>query len=139
MFDMYNNMTPARAISPIADTSNNAVLTTQTLDTQGHQTAMLYILVGTLTDADATFTVEIQESATDFSGAAIDDAKLNVDEANVSFDEADDDSVRRIEIKDMLRYLQATITPAGNAAEAFFCAMWLLGNPRHRPVTAQAT
>ena len=139
MHDMYNNLLPARAISPIASSGGNAILTTQTLDTQGYQTAMLYILIGNLADAGATFTVEIQESATDFSGAAIDDAKLNVDEANVSFDEADDDSVRRIEVHDMLRYLQATITPAGNADVAFFCAMWLLGNPRHRPVTAQAT
>ncbi len=137
--DMYNNLLPARAISPIADTSNNAVLTTQTLDTQGFETAMLLILIGNLADADATFVVEIQESTTDFSGSAIADAKLNVDESNVSFDFADDNTVRRIEVHDMLRYLQATISPANNTGVAFFCACWLLGNARHKPVTAQAT
>ncbi len=137
--DMYNNLLPARAISPIADSSDNTVLTTETLDTQGFELAMLLILIGNLADADATFTVALLESATDFSGSAVADAQLNPLETVVSFDFADDNTVRRIEVKPTLRYLQATITPANNTGEAFFCACWLLGNPRHAPVTAQAT
>jgi len=70
---------------------------------------------------------------------AVDDAFLQVDEANVSFDEADDNTVRRIGIVPPERYLRATITPAGNAGVAFFCACWLSGKARHAPVTAQAT
>ncbi len=137
--DLYNNLLPARAISPIADSSDNTVLTSEVLDAQGFETVLLLILIGNLADGAATWTVLIEESATDFSGSDVADVNLEVSESNVSFDQADDNSVRRIEIRPTLRYVRATITPADNGAEAFVCACWLKGNARHKPVTAQAT
>lgn len=139
--DLYNNLLPARAISPIADSSDNTALVSQILDCQGYETVMLLILIGNLADAAATFTVLVEDGdESDLSdNAGVADANINPTEAIMSFDQADDNSVRRMEIRPVKRYLRATITPAANAAEAFFCACWLRGNARHKPVTAQAT
>ena len=138
--DLYSNLLPARALSPVAAFSDNTAQVSEIVDTQGYETVMLYILTGVLTDPDATFAVLIESG--DDSGlsdnVAVADSFMNVDESNVGFDFADDDEVRRIEIRPPERYLRATITPSANTGSVFMAAMWLLGNPRHKPVTAQA-
>ena len=42
--NLYNNLLPARAISPIADSSDNTVLVSEILDTQGFEEVLLLIL-----------------------------------------------------------------------------------------------
>ena len=139
--DLYNNLLPQRALSPVAARTDNTAIVSEIIDTQGFERVMFYILVGVNTDADAVFTVLIEEG--DDSGlsdnAAVADSQLNPTEAIVSFDFADDNQVRRIEVRPTKRYVRMTITPANNdSGNIFVAAMALLGNPRHAPVTAQA-
>ncbi len=143
MFDLQNNLLPSRALSPAAAITDDTAQVTEIRDTEGFETVMLYIPIGVIDDVNATFAVLIEDG--DDSGlsdaAAVADAQLNPTEAIVGFDFADDNTVRRIEVRPAKRYLRATITPSGNSANptgAFFCALWVMGNPKHAPVTAQA-
>ena len=141
MQDLYNNLLPRRAISPAAAITNNTAQVSQIIDMQGFARCLFVILLGDLADADATFTVLVEDgdnsALTD--AAAVVDAELNPTEAITGFDFADDNDARRIEYKGSKRYVRLTITPVNNTGNAFIAAVALMGKPRHAPVTAQAT
>lgn len=132
--DLHNNIDVKRAISPVSEAGNTA-LVSQILDTRGYESVELVIATGSIADADATFTVLIEDgdNAALSDNAAVADAFLLGTEAQASFQFDDDNECRKIGYVGGKRYVRATITPANNASAALISAVWVLGNARTAP------
>jgi hypothetical protein len=124
--DMMNNVALKRAISPVS-VSDTTAQVSQILDTRDYGAVMLAIATGSIADADATFTVLIEEgNASDLSGGnAVADADLVGTEALAGFQFDDDNECRKIGYVGTKRYIRATITPVANASAAVLAAMWV--------------
>lgn len=135
MKDLHNNVKVSRAISPVSVADNTAQVS-QILDTANYAANELVILTGSIADADATFTVLIEEGdASDLSdAAAVADADLLGTEAQAGFQFDDDNETRKIGYIGTKRYIRATITPANNAAAALIAAVWVQSGARKAPV-----
>jgi len=133
MFDLMNRLAIKRAISPVSIADNTAAVS-QILDMQGQMAACLVIATGSIADADATFTVLLEESdASNMAGAtAVADADLIGTEALAGFQFEDDNECRKLGYKGSSRYSRATITPANNASAALLSAVWLT-TPQDQP------
>ncbi len=137
MNDLYNSVLWKRGLSPVSDADNTA-LTTQILDTKGFAGAFLLLLTGSIADADATFAVTLAESdASNMSGSnAVDSSKVvggTLTAAGFQFD--DDNEIRKLLVMSTKRYIQATITPTGNASAALVAGAWGLVDPKYAAVT----
>lgn len=131
--EMTNNVTIKRVISPVSVADNTAQVG-QVIDHQLYKDAMYVIATGSLGDADATFTVLLEESDASGSGfAAVADADLIGTEALASFQFDDDNECRKLGYKGIKRYTRMTITPANNATAALVCAVCVLGKPNIAP------
>lgn len=133
--DLHNNIDLKRGISPAAATTDNAAWVSQIVDTAGYDACEFIILTGSLADADATFTVLVEDGATAnlTDASAVADQYLLGLESIASFNFVADDKVRKIGYVGMKRYVRVTITPANNTGSAFVAGVWLLGNPRVAP------
>jgi hypothetical protein len=131
--DLSSNVTLKRAISPVS-VSDTTAQVSQILDTRDMGAVMLAIATGSIADADATFTVLIEESAaSDLSGGnAVADADLIGTEVLAAFQFDDDNECRKIGYVGSKRYIRATITPVNNASAAVIAAMWVC-TPRRVP------
>lgn len=135
MEDMHNNITPKRVISPIA-LADNTPAVGQIIDRQGYEKLEYIIATGALPDADATFTVLLEEgdAANLSDAAAVADPYLLGTEALASFTFADDNKVFKLGYKGNKRYTRLTITPANLAAGAeMVSAIAILGDPSVAP------
>lgn len=134
MRDLHNNIAPKRVLSP-ASVADNTAQVGQIIDRQGFQALEYVILTGSLSDADATFTVLLEEGdASNLSdAAAVADADLLGTEALASFTFAADDKVFKLGYKGNKRYTRLTITPAANASAALLAAVAILGDPQLAP------
>ena len=147
MRDLISNLQVKRGISPVTQTNSDTALVSQIIDRQGYDGVAFLIATGTLSDADATFTVLLEEG--DNSGLSDNTAVADADmisqtlgtapETAASFTFTHDDQVRKIGYIGNKRYVRLTITPSGNnSGSAPLCAIALLGRPALRPVV-QAT
>lgn len=134
MRDLHNNIAPKRVLSPVSVADNTAQVG-QIIDRQGFQALEYVILTGSLSDADATFTVLLEEGdASNLSdAAAVSDADLLGTEALASFTFAADDKVFKLGYNGNKRYTRLTITPAANASAALLAAVAILGDPQLAP------
>lgn len=132
--DLHNNIAPKRAISPVSVSDNTAAVS-QIIDLNGYESLEFVILAGSLADADATFTVLVEDGAASnlSDAAAVDDKFLLGTEAQASFTFASDDKVFKIGYVGSKRYVRLTITPANNASAALIAAVAILGHPRNHP------
>ena len=123
---LHSGLNPSVALAPAVGT-DDTVLTTNTLDLAGSIAAELYIILGTLADAGATWTVVMYEGdASNMSDeVAVADADLVGLEADASFTQASDNLVRKIGYVGSKLYIRAKITPSGNASNAPVAGMWL--------------
>lgn len=133
--ELHNNVKFSRGISPVS-VADTTPLVSQILDTANFGANELAIATGSIADADATFTVLIEEGdAADLSDAsAVADADLLGTEAQAGFQFDDDNETRKIGYIGAKRYLRATITPVANASAALITAMWVQADPRKSPV-----
>lgn len=133
--ELHHNIDIRRGVSPAAATTDNTAWVSQIVDTVGYDACEFIILTGSLGDADATFTVLVEDGATaNLSDAApVADQYLLGLESEASFTFAADDKVRKIGYVGMKRYLRVTINPANNTGNAFVAGAWLLGSPRVAP------
>jgi len=124
--DLVNNFELRRAISPVSVADNTAQVS-QIIDMQGVSAVMFGILIGSVADADTTFTVLVEEGdASNLSdAAAVADADLISTEALAGFQFDDDNETRKIGYKGSKRYIRLTITPANNASAALIAAFAL--------------
>lgn len=134
MRDIANSLHVLPAIAPVVATDNTA-LVSAIIDLQGYGGAMFAIATGTLADADATFTVLLEEgdAANLSDAAAVADADLIGLEATASFTYANDGVTRKLGYIGAKRYVRLTITPAANSGNAPICAMAILGRPMLAP------
>lgn len=139
MRDLHNNIEVRRAISPTRATDNTA-LVSQIIDRANFESLEFVIATGTLADADATFTVLVEEDsqANMATPTAVADADLLGTETGASFAYNHDDQVRKIGYIGAKRYVRLTITPANNTGNADISAVAVLGHPRTLPRDSQS-
>lgn len=133
MRDLCNNVHPAGAA--VATVTDTTAVVSPIVDRQGYESLTFLIGAGTLADADATFTVLVEEgdvaNLSDAAGVA--DADLIGTEVLAAFTFADDDEARKIGYKGHKRYTRCTVTPVANTGSAPIAVIPLLGHPDHAP------
>ena len=132
--DIHNNIKVSRAISPVSVADTTAQVS-QILDTANFAANELVIATGAIADADATFTILIEEGDNSAlsDAAAVADADLLGTEALAAFQFDDDNETRKIGYIGSKRYLRATITPVANASAALLSAVWVQAGARVAP------
>ena len=136
MRDLANRLHFKPAIAPVAARTDNTAIVSTVLDTLGYGSAVLALVTGTNTDADATFTVLLEESNdSGMSGAAaVADADMIGTEVLASFTFADDVECRKLGYIGNKRYIRVTVAPAGNGAgDIFIAGVWVQGHPASMP------
>ncbi len=136
MNELHNSLKVSRAISPVS-VADTTPAVSQILDTANFSMNELAIATGSIADADATFTVLIEEGDQSnlSDAAAVADADLLGTEAQAGFQFDDDNETRKIVYIGSKRYIRATITPVNNASAALLSAMWLQAGARKSPVS----
>lgn len=136
MKDIANNVNIKRVISPVSVADNTAQVG-QIIDRQGHDSLTYVIATGSIADADATFTVLLEEGdASNLSdAAAVADVDLIGTEALAAFQFDDDNECRKLGYIGNKRYTRLTITPAANASAALLSAVAVLGHPSVAPTS----
>lgn len=134
MRDLYNNLAIRRAISPVSVADNTAQVS-QIIDRQGFDSLVFGIAIGSVADADATFTVLVEDGNDSglSDAAAVADSELNGTEAAAGFQFDDDNETRKIGYVGNKRYVRLTITPASNASAALLSAVAILGHASLQP------
>ena len=132
--DLHNNIKVSRAISPVSVADTTAQVS-QILDTANFAANELVIATGSIADADATFTILIEEGDNSAlsDASAVADADLLGTEALAAFQFDDDNETRKIGYIGSKRYLRATITPVANASAALLSAVWVQAGARVAP------
>ena len=137
MARLHGNIKVSRAISPAAATTDNTAWVSEILDTANYSKHELVLMIGDMADANATFTVLMEESAaSDMTGAtSVADADLDGTEALAGFQYDDDNETRKIGYKGSKRYIRATVTPSGNSGNAFLAGLWIQSGARVAPIS----
>lgn len=137
LLDLHNNIKVSLAEPPVAAVADNTPFVSAVCDMVGFGSCEFIGIFGTNTDADATFTVLVEDSADNVTYAAVDDVHLLGVEA-MGLDYADDNKVFKIGYIGPKRYVRVTLTPAANGAgNIFFAAAWIQGHPRKGPQSTQ--
>lgn len=129
MRDITNGLHLQPAFAPKAAVTDNTAQVSSTCDTRGFSSVMLAMINGTNADADATYTVLVEDSADDSTYAAVADEYLNGTEVLAASNFADDGECRKIGYTGNKRYVRCTVTPANNTGNVFLGGVWVLGNP----------
>ena len=134
MKDLMNLIDVKRVISPVSVADTTAQVG-QIIDRKGFDGLTYLIATGSIADADATFTVLLEEGdASNLSdAAAVADADLIGTEALAGFQFDDDNECRKLGYVGSKRYLRLTITPANNTSAALLAAVAVLGHPSLAP------
>lgn len=137
MKDMTNCCTVKRVISPVSSADNTA-LVGQIIDRQGFDSLTYMIAIGSIGDADATFTVLLEDgdAANMSDAAAVADAELLGTEVLAGFQFDDDNECRKLGYVGGKRYTRLTITPANNSgtpSAALLAAVAVLGHASIQP------
>lgn len=131
--DLMNNIDVKRVISPVSVADTTAQVGT-VVDGQGYGSVTYIIATGSVADADATFTVLLEESDASGSGfAAVADADMLGTEVLAAFQFDDDNECRKLGYIGSKRYTRMTITPVANASAALLSAVAVLGSPAIAP------
>lgn len=147
--DLHNRTKYTTAIAPVAaaPTGTTAVVSA-ILDTSNFESNEFVLLLGSIADADVTFTSLLEEgdsatladnttvAAADMIGTLASTITAGVgDKFNFGF--ADDSTVRKIGYKGSKRYIRMTLTPAANSGNFCHAAVWAQGHPRSIPQSTQ--
>jgi hypothetical protein len=136
MKDLHNKIHVLPVITPVAARTDNTAVVGTIIDRKGFEALEFAIIIGANTDANATFTVLIEDGNNSglSDNAAVADAQLLGTEVLASFDFADDGETRKIGYVGDKRYVRMTITPAGNdSGNIFLAAVAVLGRPLIAP------
>lgn len=136
MRDLATHLSVKRAISPAAAITDNTPLVSAIIDRSGYDKFMFAILTGALADADATFAVQVDHGNDPAlaDASAVPDSQLTGTEAGAGFNFSADDQTRKIGYVGPKRYVRMTITPTGNAGNAFIAAVAILSSSRYEPI-----
>lgn len=138
MRDQANNLTVRPVIAPAANTDlGTTPLVGTVIDRAGYESLTYAIITGTLSDANATYAVLVEESDEDDANfTAVADADLIGTEAAAAFNYGDDGETRKIGVVNNKRYTRLTITPTGaDSGNSPIAAVAILGRPHSAPVS----
>lgn len=139
MRDQANNLTVRPVIAPAANADlGTTPLVGTVIDRAGYESLTYAIITGTLSDANATYAVLLEESDdSGMSGAtAVADADLIGTEAAAGFTYANDGVTRKLGYVGNKRYTRLTITPTGaDSGNSPIAAVAILGRPHLAPVS----
>jgi len=140
MRDLFSNVKIATLWDPIDLGSGNTEKVSEIIDLQGFDSCVIHLAFGSIADADATFTVLVEEgnSATLTDNAAVADADLIGTEVGATPLFSNDNTGFKIGYVGAKRYIRVTLTPAANTGAILTSAVAILGNPNQAPQTAQA-
>lgn len=135
MRDQANDLHLVPAMPPKAAVTDNTAFVSAIIDRRDYDSLTFAIITGTNADADATYTVLVEDGddAALSDAAAVDDLQLIGTEALAGFTFADDGECRKIGYVGDKRYVRLTVTPANNTGNAFVAAIAILGAPAIRP------
>lgn len=134
MKDLHNNLHFVKAFTPAAAVTDGTAQVSNVCDRLGYDAVELVIQTGTLSDADAVWSVLIEESDDNSSYSAVADADLLGTEAAAGFTFADDGEVRKIGYTGGKRYIRATVDDStANTGNLFLAGVWVLGHPYSAP------
>jgi hypothetical protein len=141
MRDSIHNEKYLVAIPPVVVTDNTAQVGAW-IDRSGYNSLSFAILTGTLADADATFTVLMEEASasdqSDHATVADQDMLSQVEgtapEAAASFTFANDNFAGKIAYIGGKQFVRVTVTPAANSGAAPLAAVAKLSHASVRPV-----
>ena len=124
-------------LSPVSTDADTA-LVGEIIDKNGFDSVTYVIATGSIGDANATFTVLLEEGDAAAMGdaTAVADADLLGTEALASFIFSDDNKCFKLGYIGSKRYTRLTITPSGNSgtpSAALLSAVAILGNPQIAP------
>lgn len=134
MKDLMSLIDVKRVISPVS-VSDNTAQVGQIIDRKGFDSLTYLIALGSIADADATFTVLLEEGDQSnlSDAAAVADADLIGTETLAGFQYDSDNKCRKLGYKGSKRYTRMTITPSGNASAALFSCVAVLGSASLSP------
>lgn len=128
MRDLFHNLDLKRGISPAILTNADTPFVSQILDTLGLRGAVFGLLIGALTDADATFVVLAEEGDDAALGdnTAIADTNLLGTEALAAPLFSDDNKCFKLGVINNKRYVRVTVTPSGNnSGDVNLAGVWI--------------
>jgi hypothetical protein len=136
MQDLMNNINVLTAIAP-ASVSDTTPKVGAIIDRQGYESVTYAVAIGSVADADATFTVLLEDGddASLSDAAAVADSVLLGTEALAGFQFDDDNLTRKLGYVGGKRYSRLTITPVANASAAVFGVTVVLGHPNLAPTS----
>lgn len=134
MRDITNGLDLLQAFPPKAAVTDGTAQVSSILDRQGYDAVMLAFTTGTLSDADATWSVLLEHSDDGTNFTAVADADLNGTEALAAFAFGDDNECRKLGYVGSKRYLRATIDDVtANTGNLFVAGMWVCGHASEQP------
>ncbi len=134
MRDITNNLDVKKAFAPGAAVTDGTAQVSTVCDLKGYGACMLAFITGTLSDADATWTVLIEDSDDNSTFAAVADEYLNGTEVLAGFQFDDDAECRKIGYTGIKRYVRATIDDGtANTGNLFVAGVWVLGMASRAP------
>jgi len=137
--DLHNNIQVLSVIDPYDHGTGDTAKVGEIIDRQDAQALEFIIQTGSLADADATFTVLVEDGDNSVlsDNAAVVDAELLGTEAGASFIFSDDNKVAKIGYLGNKRYVRLTLTPANNTGAVLVSACAILSSLRAAPNTTQ--
>lgn len=135
--ELHNSLQYTLLDGPVSGAADNVARVATVVDMKDWTALEFIIALGILSDADATFTVLVEESDASGSGytSVADVDLLGVEAAaGAGFIFSDDNTIERIGYKGVKRYVRLTITPADNTG-AWLMSVIAVRLPNHPPVT----
>lgn len=154
LLDLHNNVKFTKAIAPIAAVTDNTAFVSDVIDTNGFLCTEFVGVLGSIADADVTFTVLVEEGNTGTTGsttlsdnaAVADEHLLGVEAGTVTSGAAasgaapgyaDDNKTFKIGYTGSKRYIRVTLTPASNSGNIFAAGVWAQTGGRKGPYSTQ--
>lgn len=134
MFDMHNNI---KVLGDLVGRVTDNTAQVVTLDRKDHLAVEFLIALGTVADADVTFTALVEDSDDNSTYSAVADDFLLGTEAGLGLQYDDDNKTGKIGYAGVKRYVRVTLTPANNTGNADIAILGLGGVPRVAPETTQ--
>lgn len=146
MKDMLHMITVKTVIASISGAGDNNPIVGTIIDRQGYESVTYVLNIGIVADADATFTVLLEEGDVSnlSDAAAVADADMisqgsAAPETDAAFIFSDDGEVRTLGYRGTKRYTRMTITPAANTGAWPIGVVCILGHRRTLPFTQPAS
>jgi hypothetical protein len=134
--DTLSRLSYLRAVSPVTQTNSDTAFTSQIIDMADLMSLTFVIQTGTVSDADVTSTVLLEESDdSGMSGAtAVADADMlpsgTGQEAAAAIAFGDDNATKTLGYVGTKRYVRLTLTPSGNNSGSLPIAILAVGVKR---------